>query len=254
MTFTKPSNVTITQMAQWIDANASSTCDEQTLCEYIYHIVVLKTHQCSFFKDAEQVDDFAIYCTSRLLSRLRNNTPVKSVCNYLNTVLSLWRADYLREFCVGYPDCEMADFDITDYGDYLIDASSEQDFYNYWFDCSHITDVIRKYLKQIPMKKCSSEWINIYTSCLLTLQDRLNYAAQHRKETDVCTSRFIRQLKTKPPILFHFDETKANYITVLVNEIIHALSVEITKTIHSKVTVSGCMKNLVMAANNDEDS
>ena len=47
MTFYKPKELTYTQIAQWVDSNHMSTdCDENKLCEYIYHLVVLKTQQC----------------------------------------------------------------------------------------------------------------------------------------------------------------------------------------------------------------
>lgn len=256
MTFNKPPDITFTQMAQWVDKNCyNPSCDEQQLCEYIYHIVVLRTQQCGYFKDIEQVDDFAIYCTSKALSRIRSSkaNPIKSICNYLNNVLSPWRADYLREFCIGYADVEIADFDVSDFGDYLIDIASEEDFDKYFFDCVKVSDVVAKYLKRIPQRKNSAEWLNIYTSCLLTLKNRIQYALD-APLSDKQSSKYIRSLKKLPPILYHLDDSMNSYISVLVNELIHALCAQLTKTFHSRVSVTACMKNLIMAASNDEEN
>lgn len=178
--------------------------------------------------------------------------------NYLKIVLEHWRAEYVREFCTGTPDNNISDFDVNDFSDYLIDASSEQDYQFYNFYSFQVTDVVKKQLLKIPVRKNSSEWLNIYTSCLLTLHDRIKSAIclcekNIAKQNPHLINRIIRGLKTKPPILFHIEEEKSNYISVLVNEIIHALANELTYTTHSKVSVSSCLHNLVVAASNKEE-
>lgn len=256
MTFNS-TKLTITQMAQWVDANISNPQrDDYKLVEYVYHIAYIKANRAGLFSNFEVYDDFALFCVSKFLIRISNQqeAPVKSVVNYFKTVLEPWRAEYVREYCSGCADADTYDFNLCDFGDYLIDATSHQDYDAFDFYCIKISDVVLQHLKTIPRKRNSAEWSNICTSCLLTLQDRITCAVTLCKSCGKNqTSAVVRQLKTKPPILFHLDETFSTYISVLVNEIIHAISVEITKSTFYNVSPASCLKNLVKAANNDEE-
>lgn len=261
MTFTKPLNVTLTEMAQWVDANSySSDKDNNKLVEYLYHLIYSRVQRLSYFNTLEQYDDFSLYCVSKLLIRFDNKQeqPVKSVVNYIKVAIEPWRADYVREFCCGSAEVSIADFNVCDFSDYLIDEVSEYDYSSYNFFSSNITDIIRNHLARIPKKKNSAEWSNIYTSCLLTFYDRIKSASalcgkQLATENPQLINRIIRGLKTKPPILYHLDESMSTYISVLVNECTHAVAAELTRTVYSKVSVSDCMKNLVKAAYNEEE-
>lgn len=256
MTFNS-TNLTITQMAQWVDQNISNPeRDNNKLVEYVYHISYIKSKRAGIFSDYEAYDDFALFCVSKFLIRISNQqeAPVKSVTNYLKTVLEPWRAEYIREYCSGSADAEVYDFNLCDFGDYLIDCSSQQEYNSFDFYCLKISDVVIQHLKTIPRKRNSAEWSNICASCLLTLQDRITTASK------LCTtskgkdsSGIIRQLKLKPPVLFHLDESFSTYVSVLVNECIHAISVEINRSTFYNVSPSSCLKNLVKAASNDED-
>lgn len=262
MIFKKTTNLTLTQMAAWVDANHMlPDCDNDTLIEYLYHIAFSRTQQAYLFKDYETAEDFSIYCITKLLTRFKNNAeaPVKSVVNYLKNSLVHWYSEYVRQYCSGQPELDIPDFDLSDFSDYLIDMTAEYDRNAYGFNCFKLEDVVREHLKRIPRKKKSPEWTNIYISCLLTLQDRIKCAITiaHKHgvtEKDIMFNRIVRQLKTKTPILFHLDESMAPYIAVLVNELIHAISVELTYATTIKVLPSTCLKNLVTAACNEEDT
>lgn len=261
MIFKRPQKITFTQMAQWVDENSyNPERDDNKLVEYLYFIIYIKSEKCGLFTDHNQYDDFSLFCVSKFLIRFsnKNEPPVKSVVNYLNIVLNPWYSEYVREFCYGSPEAGLADFNLNDFGDYLVDISSEYDYSSYNIDSFNLGLVVRKYLSRIPIKKNSPEWSNICTSCLLTLHDRIKSA------TTLCNkniaskdpqllNRIVRGLKTKPPILFHVEEEKSSYICVLVNEIIHALAVELTHSTHSKVSAATCLQNLVKAANNEEE-
>ena len=261
MIFNRPTNVTLTQMAQWVDANVNNEQrDNDLFVEYVYHLAYNKAQKLALFIDYDVYEDFALFCVSKFLVRCSNKSeaPVKSVVNYLRTVIEHWEAEYVREYCYGSPEATIADFNVCDFSDYLVDITSEYDQNNYNFFCVNVSDVIRKHLRQIPYKKNSAEWCNIYTSCLLTLRDRIHTGAtlcNNSANTDIeYIYRVIRQLKTKPPILYHIDEDKGTYVSVLVNEIIHALAAELTHAVHAKVSPSDCLKNLIKAANNEEDN
>lgn len=261
MTFTRPHNITLTQMAQWVDANSyNPERDDNKLVEYLYHLIYSRAQQASLFTDYDTYDDFALYCVSKFFIRFANTQepPVKSVVNYIRTVLQPWKAEYIREFCCGDADLSIADFNASDFSDYLIDVSSEFDYKSYSYTCLNVSHVVRQHLKRIPRNKNSAEWSNIYISCMLTLQDRIKSAAilcdkNLAKENPELINRIIRGLKTKPPILFHIEPEKSAYITVLVNELTHALATELTYTMHTKVSVESCLQSLVKAASNKEE-
>lgn len=261
MTFRRPQNISLTQMAQWVDANSNNPDrDENTLVEYLYHLVYSRAQQGSFFTDFESYDDFALYCVSKFYIRFSNKqeAPVKSVVNYLKTVIEPWKAEYIREFCGGNADMNVADFNVSDFSEYLVDTASEQDYNTYDYLCFKSADVVRAHLRKIPRKHNSSEWTNIYISCLLTLEDRIKSASilcekNVAKENPELVHRIIRSLKTKPPILFHIEEARSAYISVLVNELTHALAAELTHGIHAHVTPETCLHNLIKAASNKEE-
>lgn len=262
MTFKYPQNMTLTQIAQWVDSNMyEDSCNEEKLCEYIYHLVHAYAKKHIDYKNYEQLDDFLLYSCSRFFIRLRRSStsqPIKSIVNYIKSVTNLWYADYLRETSYGTPDAEYAEFDLFDFSDYLIDVSSEDDYHSYTLCYVDPSKVVYDYLKKIPVRCNSSEWVNIYISCLLTINNRIRTLVEMSKDLNdsdtIKYNKIMRKAKLQKPILFHVDETMENYIQTLVNELIHAISAEISYTISSKVSVSTCLKNLVIAANEAEDN
>ena len=261
MTFRRPFNITLTQMAQWVDTNMYTVGkDDNKLVEYVYHLAYNKAERLCFFNDKDTYNEFALFCVSKFLIRLANKTepPVKSVVNYLKTVIDPWRSEYIREFCYGAPELNTTDFNVSDFGDYLVDVASNEEYNSFTFFSLDLHYIFKNHLIKIPRRKHSPEWSNIYVSCLLTLQDRIKTAANlctkaALEQDPQSVNRIIRELKRKPPILFHIEEERSTYISVLVNELMHALAAELTYTLQSKVTVSGCLRNLVKAASNEEE-
>lgn len=259
MTFTKPSNMTYTDIAKWVDSYKPEY-SEDTLVEYLYHLMYINTQRSHFFTDKETCDDFCLYCVSKLYYRVKNKDkdPLKSIVNYIKTVIEPWHAEYVREFCCGSAEGETATFDIHDFADYLIDTVSQHDYHVYNFDCLKISDITYTYLRQIPVKKHSDEWSNICTSCLLTLTDRIqaaiNTAPVSLLEDDPhMFNRIIRKTRMRKPILYHLQDTYEGYISVLVNQLIHAISMELTTCLGETVSASACLKNMVIAAANNEE-
>lgn len=261
MIFNNSNKLSLSQMAKWIDSTVVTTEEEKNLqVEYLYYLILHRAKQSSFFKDTEITDDFTLFCVSKILVRINNikESPLKSVVNYIRTSISFWYAEYVRTFCCSEPNIEVADYNVSDFGDYLIDASSEYDFTTLLYCSEDITSAIRAYLKKIPRRRHSAEWQNICISCYLTLQDRIFSAIELTSEirdgkSNILLNKQIRELKNRPPILFHIEESRSNYISVLVNELIHVIAVELTYTLKTNVTPSDCLKNMAMAANNDED-
>ena len=261
MTFTRPKDIKLVDMAIWVDKiSTQNDYDENKLIEYLYHLVYSRAVQAVSFQDKETYDDFSIYCVSKLLTRLKNqeDEKVKSIVNYIKIVVPHWHAEYVKAFCTGSSEVEIADFDVTDFSEYLIDLTRLNDYNNFLIDDCKVCLIIKKYMRKLPVKIHSPEWCNIYISCLLTLNNMITSATVLSKklyssDDPMLLGRVIRSLKKKPPILFHIDENMSNYVSVLVNEIIHEISVELCYATSSQVDPTSCIKNLVIAANNDED-
>lgn len=249
-------------MAQWVDEHLTDPeADEEKICQYVYHVTHIHTLKSKLFNNYEQIDDFAVYCVARVLTRFRRaskSLPAKSINNYIKSVLSLWRADYIREFCTGCADADIADFNVNDFSDYLVDSASQYDYNAYVFNTKDIIDAARKALSKIPRKRCSPEWDNIYISCLLTLENRINKALKAtNKKTLQSDPRgcdaIIRSFKTAEPVLFHLPEHFTTYINVLTNQITHAIAAELSYTTASKISVGACLRNMVIAATESEE-
>lgn len=265
MTFVKP-NITYTEIAIWIDNNAYLTdCNDAVLYRYIYYLVNMCAHECSLFKKLEDYDQYALYCASRLLLRIRNpakqtpETKIKSILNYIKTIIKDWRADYELEFHIESEDFDTISVGSFDLGDHLLEELSYHDIPAYAkFTCNDIVHVVSKHLSQIPRRKNSPEWTNIYISCMLTLNDRIQYtlsAVKTRPHADIYTAieRAFKEARYREPILFHLDKTKSNYIDVLVVEIQHAISAELSYEAGMKISSVNSIKSLIRTALTEDE-
>ena len=73
----------------------------------------------------------------------------------------------------------------------------------------------------------------------------------HRLKTQKRDKRFLldnlyKDLRHKPPILFHLEDSYKNYILTLVNEIRDVLSAEITWTSGTQITNDTSIENILL--------
>jgi hypothetical protein len=198
-------------------------------------------------------DDFALYCVSKFYIRFSNKqeAPVKSVVNYLKTVIEPWKAEYIREFCGGNADMNVADFNVSDFSEYLVDIASEQDYNTYDYLCFKSADVVRAHLRKIPRKHNSAEWTNIYISCLLTLIDQMTLTSKQVRAVRAAGNEniyldIIKENLNKAPILYHLEDTWEDYIRVIVREVRHLLSAQMHWKSGSHYTAEAAIKAVVM--------
>lgn len=248
MTFKRP-NITYTAMAMWIDENAySDSCDNELLYQYIYHIAEMLARKAEYFHYASEYDEFALYVASRVYFRLKNPKQfqidsngepklrkIKSILNYLKKVLYPCKADYDIEFGSGSPDATIVQLGSFDVGEHLVWESNLFDQFDRSFAYGDIIKTVKQHLRRIPVRKNSSEWYNIYLSCLLTLINSTVLTSAMIKRRDVnqpqnrdeIVEKFYKELRAQPPVLFHLPNTMSTYISVLTNEIRHVVSDEL---------------------------
>ena len=259
MTYIKPPNISYTDMAIWIDEHAyQDMFDEEQLYEYLYHLANMLANKYSYFKSADAYDQFALFTASRLYMRLvdeRQKTgelkEIKSILNYLKAVIYPYKIDFDTEFALDNAESACCIYTNVDLSDKLEDEVSIFDQVDLECCIDSIERIIRGYLSKIPYKKNSAEWLNIYTSCLLTLLDSISICKEHLSKLKKCKidnkalSRIYRALNENEPILYHLDKSMSGYIRVLVNEIKQVLSNELTIESRSHISAETSMKTLI---------
>lgn len=264
MTFSKP-NMKYTDMAIWIDTHAyDEECDTNTLFQYLYHLTNMCAHQLELFHRLDDYDQFSLYCASRLIQRIRrpenltSEKRIKSILNYLKFIIQGWKADYELEFHIHSRDYNVLPIGCYELSEEMSEMLSYHDVSAYSFTCDDVVDVVDHHLGQIPRKRKSSEWVNIYVSCMLTLADRIHFAveaARARQTGDKCNiiDKAFQDASARPPILFHLPDSMRNYISVLVIEIQHAIAAEISYQSKMKITSVNTIKGLMYTALSEED-
>ena len=266
MTYTKPNDVTYTQMAMWIDENVySKDTDESRLYEYLYHLSNMLAGNASYFKNAQDYDQFSLYCASRLFQRLFNPKQfevdsdgipkmkqIKSILNYIKKVIYPYKVDFELEFKIENKDVDVVHVGSFDLGSHMVESSSLFDRIEFSLSLDSISEIVRSHLKKIPRKKDSSEWMNIYLSCMLTLLDSVTltramltkYRNMKLHKDDYLDSAY-EELRNQKPILYHLPDTMSNYIRVLVNELRHVIASELSWKTDCYIPSDASMKSLI---------
>lgn len=266
MTYVKPEDVTYTQMCMWIDQNAyTSDKDEIKMYEYLYHISVMLINKNSLYTDPDVVDQFGLYCSSKLFLRIvnpkqyeldsegREKLPkIKSILNYTKNVIHHYKVDYELEFNVEDKNLDVVTFSSNTLSQTLSDDAYLFDMMDFSFTIESISSIVRSHLSRIPYKKHSSEWLNIYTSCMLTLLDSVTLNRDMietlKNSTNMQKNSLNRMYdlsRYADPILYHLPKSMSNYIRVLVNEIRHVIVAELRWKSSSRFSVETTIKELL---------
>lgn len=266
MTYTKPLDVTYTQMAIWIDEHVyTKDVDESLLYEYLYHLSNMLAGQASYFSTALEYDHFALYSASRLFQRLYNPKQfelddnqqpkmkqIKSILNYIKKVIYPYKVDFEMEFSIENKNMDVIQVGSFDLGSHMIESASLFDRLEFSVSIDSIASIVRSHLKKIPKRKNSSEWTNIYLSCMLTLLDSITltramlskYDALKLKKEEYLDSVY-EELRYQKPILYHLPDSMSNYIRVLVNELRHVLASELSWKSDCYIPADASMKSLI---------
>lgn len=235
MTFDKPKDVTYTQMAIYIDNNVyEKEFDEALVYQYIYHLVYMLAVKRCFFTKTQYYDDFALMSASRVYMRLinpkqfelnENGKPklskIKSVLNYIKTLMypmkvAFEQSNYSQVYSENTEDIVPVRPISSSNSSSLI----SMEILDY---IQSLPKVIYRHLLKIPKKKSSDEWLNIYTSCLLTLLN--NFTLTNKKLSDVenkenITDNYIEKMyQLDDVLLFHLDKSYHDYIQILTREL-----------------------------------
>ena len=245
--FKKPKNMKYTDLCIWIDKHAyDEDCDEEKLFQYIYMLVSMFSHKNHYFTKKDYYDEFCLISTERLFLRLRNpkqfeykadGTPklckIDSILNYIKLTLYPLKVDFEQET---YHQLNILDNpEVTDQTLYSCHELSNL-YIGYNFAEIDIDDylhrlsaVIKDFLSDIPYLKNSSDWYNIYTSCLLSFLnsitlsrhnlERLSKKDKYKTTTVEYLNKLYQEETRDFVILYHLDASMKSYINVLTNRI-----------------------------------
>lgn len=278
MIFVKPEGLRYVDMCIWIDENAyKEECDDNKLFEYLYFIAIMLAHKAKYFYKTKDYEDFAIFMATRAYFRLRNSkqyqynddgepkmTKLKSILNYMKSILYPCKVDFQQQF-YAQTKVEIDDLDYHSeysFSDKLNDTVDELTRVEFSICLSDTHKSIREFLKKIPYKTNSSEWQNIYMSCLLSFLNSItlsnddvsriaNYQNISRREIE-SVNRLCEQQLEDNIILFHLDNNMKNYIAVLVREIKHIIALELSKDLKTYVPAHQGVESLVIPILNGE--
>lgn len=273
MTYNKPSGITYTEMAIWIDANAyEASCDDAMLYEYLYHLSNMLAHEGNYFNRVHYYDDFSLYCASKLFMRLRNKKQdlpednpnklpqIKSILNYMKKLMYPMKVDFEQEnYCQSDEENGTLYVSNFDLGQYLSDEATIFNQMEFSYTLSSVSMIVKSHLQKIPYKKDSPEWLNIYVSCMLTLLNSITLsnfnkarASKLRRNSEQIIDKLYVQLRYEDPILYHLDSSMSNYIKVLVNELRKVISSQLSFELHTATSSEDTTKNLIIASLDEE--
>lgn len=261
MIYTKPYNVTYTDMCIYIDTHIyTDDYDEVIVYQYLYFIIRMLALKENYFKRYSNYDDFAIYGATRVYCRLTNSKQfelqdngepklkkIVSVLNYIKKMLYPLKVDFEQST---YYNCDIKGVTPADdkysFNNILMKNINHLGISEFNLMLSDIGKTCKEFLSSIPYKKSSVEWLNIYTSVMLTFLNSITlnrYSKEkvnHLQDTGNLNQKKINQIfeeeSTDSTILFHLPDNMKNYITVLTRQLKHIVAKDLSDILHTKVT------------------
>jgi hypothetical protein len=181
-------------------------------------------------------------------------TRIKSILNYIKTVLYPYKVDYEQEYySQSQDDIEVLVENNFDFAEYLSEECKIFSNIDFKLSLGGIKNTIKSFLNKIPRKRNDPEWYNIYLSCLLTILNSITASKEQLGEVEedddlIRIDHLYSLLRTKDPILYHLDLSYTNYIKTLVVEIRHLLTKELMVELHSYIPAELALKNVMISS------
>lgn len=279
MIYTKPKDVTYTQMAMFIDEHAydedATTEQNNLIFEYLFHIIEMLAYKAKFFSRYQYYEDFALYVASSVYLRLKNpkqfkynkdGTPklkkIKSILNYIKTILYPKKVDFEQE-CYDQTFQQNSETQLNSdvgigytFADSLVDSVDELNKVDFKLCLKDLTNTIRAYIFDLPFRDDVVFTNNLYLSCLLTFLssitpktyelDRISRLklAQHR---DIEIDEMLRDTFTLDDvILFHMDNTYKKYVYLLTKRIKHLIANDLSLILNDELGSESVLKSILI--------
>lgn len=260
MTFTKPKDITYTDMCIYIDNNIyTDNYDVNTVYEYLYHIIFMLAKQSQLFNKHKYYDSFAIFGASRVYFRLTNKKQfelkpdgtvkmdkIKSVLNYIKNILYPLKVDFEQEeYAQTIVTTDDAEINQYTYNQILSQAVDKLAFCDFGMTLNDISRTCKHFLSTIPYSKDSGVWYNIYVSVLLTFLSYVTLSNKHQRRIEHLESTarlkdkhiedFYTIARDSDPVLFHLPKSMGPYITVLARQLQTIVAKDLSDILHTPV-------------------
>jgi len=251
--FKKPKDVRFVDMAIWIDNNIyKEDCDMDKAFTYMYLLAYMLASKAKYFNTITDYDGFAYFLAYSTYSRYKDQSkkPVKSVLNYMKSIMYFRKLTYDREtFCEVINPEYNTNWDENKYKNSRINSLESQNRTNLiQLSIQDIfSDIPKIIFKNIPRIYFSDNLIknNIYKSTLLSLlssytlpqefQIKLQKKLEEKSTFDEAS--FYKKHLTKDIILWHLPDSMESVVRLVINktnqdliELIRGLSDEIKVT------------------------
>lgn len=278
--YKKPRNVTYTQMAIFIDEHAyaeeHSEIIDNTIFEYLYHLIKMLAHKSNYFKESHYYDDFAVFMATSVFMRYRNPkqwlldengepklTKIKSSLNYIKQTIYPRKVDFEQQWYsqVLSPSNQKEDF--IDYStnytfsDRLSESIEDLSMVEFDMCLSDIVKTAKAFISKLSYYTNKKEWRNIYLSCLLTflnsitLSYRSTLRISNMKKDITNRPHTLEAIYTQEArdavILYHLDPSMHDYIAVVTNEMKHAIAKDLSLTLHTYIPADTTFNASILA-------
>lgn len=250
VSFNKPKGMKYTDMCIYIDkhfpeiAVAGEHPDiENTIFEYLYHIVYALACKAGYFKDFSDYDSFAIYAAAELYFSMRKKlvnagqevrgkvvVPVKSCLNFIKATLFPLKVNYQQENFASVIDPAVHD-GAEAIGDEMrenVQSQYRPELLECYTDAiKEVPSFIHKIIAQSPFRSNPVMCKKLYLSAILTFINNITIPNKlkskiYGSENDASSTKQIEKLvnaykqNSDPAILWHLEEDIGNYINLIV--------------------------------------
>lgn len=274
MTYRKPANIKYTDMCIYIDNTVyTEDKDDNLIFEYLYHLSVMFASKYKYFKNKEYLDNFGIFAATHFFMRLTNERQfleesnpkkldkIKSILNYIKQIIyaikvQFEQSEYYQSINDDVEIC-VADSTIYTYKNQIQETLDKLNKVEFNLYLEEIPNVVKEFLQNIPHIRRSNEWLNIYTSCLLTLLNSITMSNAGKRKLAVTLNsnsdpvamceRIYKREQEDNIILFHLDESYRNYISVLIQKLKHIIASNLSTNLYTYIPSANNFDNIMTA-------
>lgn len=236
MTYKRDPKVTFTEMCIYIDKNIyKENFDADKCYQYMYHIFYTLAVKNRYFKKESDYDEFALYAATRLFLRYqkRNLNVIKSVLNYVNTIIYPAKVDYQSQ-AFNQVFNPVDDEETTQHLQESLHnkAASQNDNLmrvEFEYYLKKIPNTVKEFLHRSPYENNKSIIHNIYISCLLSILNSVTMSNQNIKRVRNKISRRLpvgtlldsiyKEERKDYIILYNLDKSMYNYISTVTKQL-----------------------------------
>lgn len=263
--YKKPKDLKYTDMAIYIDKHVyTDDCDDELVFKYLYFLCMMLAYKARYFDTYQKYEDFAVSAATSTYLRLKSKRqfeykdngevklkPIRSILNYLKASIYGLKVNFQQETYAQYSTQNAVEnyicnteINLHDQMVRTVDELNRSEFRIYLED---ISGIIKEVLVESPYYADRKTWLNIYLSCLLTLQNSITLPrkilykiSESNISPTVMTNIINRTMQIEnqdPVILFHLSEDFHNYVLLMTRKVRKIIAQDLSSILHTYVSV-----------------